>query len=133
MFTKEEFLENIATVDENGTVTFRMPFDFDHLVANQYGIDLLNEEVGEFVEDGYMLEDISYNIEGVEGNTIFIHVEAFAPNDFWPKANQNTLTIKEKEEKATLILGKVKELIKQGHIKSDWSNVHALQQVMKEL
>lgn len=74
--SKKEFLDVCQRRGQR--VSFVMPVDFEHLLYNRSGIERLNEMVDMFVEDGYMLEDISYTPVKIEKDDIYIEVDAYA-------------------------------------------------------
>ena len=78
--TKEE-LKEFATIEDN-TIRFRMAVDFNDLKYNDKGIAFLNELVDDFVDDGHKLMDLSYSLDGVDGDNLFILVEADC-SEFW--------------------------------------------------
>ena len=68
--------ETILKKARKGKVKFQISVDFNDLVANQEGIDFLNEIVDDVVEDGYLLEDISYAPSVVHRGCLIITVNA---------------------------------------------------------
>lgn len=75
MLTKKELKDN--AVIENDTIVFALPVAFSEFVHNCSGIEMLNDMVGEFVENGYMLEGMSYTpIAIADDNRIIIQVTA---------------------------------------------------------
>lgn len=85
-FTKKEVLNCLA--QQNGQrIRFNMPVDFDQLTSNRMGIELLNEMVDEFVEDGYLLQDLVYTPTKMDGETIYVEVDALATD--WIKGSIN--------------------------------------------
>ena len=73
--TKEEFLETFASIDGT-TIVFTMPVDSMELFENSDGIEFLNNQVDEFVEDGYKFQGLSYEPIGVDATSIIIQVTA---------------------------------------------------------
>jgi hypothetical protein len=51
------------------------------------GIELLNAMVDEFVEDGYLLQDLVYTPVEMRGETIYIEVDALATD--WIRGSIN--------------------------------------------
>ena len=72
--TKEELLD-FCTI-EGKTIRFNMSVDFDDLLGTYKGMEGMNSLVEDFVEDGHLLEDISYSLEGCEGDNLHVLVEA---------------------------------------------------------
>ena len=68
--------ETILKKARKGKVKFQISVDFNDLVANQEGIGFLNEIVDDVVEDGYLLEDISYAPSVVYHGSLIITVNA---------------------------------------------------------
>ena len=76
-FTKKEMLDCLA--EKSGQrIRFNMPVEFDELTSNRMGIELLNAMVDEFVEDGYLLQDLVYTPTKMVGETIYVEVDAMA-------------------------------------------------------
>jgi len=85
-FTKKEVINCLA--QQNGQrIRFNMPVDFDQLTSNRMGIELLNEMVDEFVEDGYLLQDLVYTPTKMDGETLYVEVDALATD--WIKGGIN--------------------------------------------
>ena len=68
--------ETILKKARKGKVKFQISVDFNDLVANQEGIGFLNEIVDDVVEDGHLLEDISYTPSVVYHGCLIITVNA---------------------------------------------------------
>lgn len=85
-FTKQEMLQVLG--ERRGQrIIFTMPVEFDQLTSNRMGIELLNAMVDEFVEDGYLLQDLVYTPVEMRNETIYIEVDALA-ND-WIRGSIN--------------------------------------------
>ena len=85
-FTKQEMLQVLG--EQRGQrIIFTMPVEFNELTSNRMGIELLNAMVDEFVEDGYLLQDLVYTPVEMRGETIYIEVDALA-ND-WIRGSIN--------------------------------------------
>jgi len=80
MLTKQEFIDFVEFYGENeDNVKFSMPVDCTDLIYNTEGVNFLNNCVDEFVEDGYLLEDLSYKPLFLESDgTIIFEVNAQA-------------------------------------------------------
>ena len=72
---KKEFLDTFASVTGD-SIKFNMPVDADELIGNCEGIEMLNNKVDDFVEDGYLMSDLSYEIVKLEGSTLIVKVSA---------------------------------------------------------
>lgn len=77
---KEEILKAITS---DGTISGVVEMDFKDILHNTEGMDFINEKATNLLvgEDyGYLVEDISYKIVGVdvEKQTIFIEINASA-------------------------------------------------------
>jgi hypothetical protein len=85
-FTKQEMLQVLG--EQRGQrIIFTMPVEFDELTSNRMGIELLNAMVDEFVEDGYLLQDLVYTPVEMRGETIYIEVDALATD--WIRGSIN--------------------------------------------
>jgi len=62
-FSREEFMDMVEFDDNE--VSFEMDIDFTELVCNTGGIETINEMVDEYVQDGYLLQNIRYEPTGV--------------------------------------------------------------------
>ena len=81
MLSKEEF-KSLVIISNKNYVTFDIAVAFSEIIKSQ-GIDYLNNLVENFVEDGYMIEDLSYEVTKVEGSNMIIEVQGFIPSDFF--------------------------------------------------
>lgn len=78
--SKKDMLNTVGYI--NGQrIHFKMPVEFDQLINNTDGISYINSLVDDFVEDGYLLQDLNYFPEKLEGETIIISVDALT--DEW--------------------------------------------------
>lgn len=78
--SKKDMLNNVGYI--NGQrIQFNMPVEFDQLINNTDGISYINSLVDDFVEDGYLLQDLNYFPKKLEGETIIISVDALT--DEW--------------------------------------------------
>jgi hypothetical protein len=76
-FTKKEMLQVLG--ERRGQrIVFTMPVEFDELTSNRMGIELLNAMVDEFVEDGYLLQDLVYTPIEMRKQTVYVEVDALA-------------------------------------------------------
>ena len=78
--SKKEMLDNVGYISGQ-RIHFKMPVEFDQLINNTDGISYINSLVDDFVEDGYLLQDLNYFPEKLEGETIIISVDALT--DEW--------------------------------------------------
>lgn len=76
--TKQEFLEFICPAEGlDGYIRFEMAVDFVNLCwAN--GMEFMNDEVADFVDDGHLLSDLSFDALRVESGDIIVQVTACA-------------------------------------------------------
>lgn len=75
VISRKQLLETVGRFSGQ-RVYFNIPVEFDELIQNKSGIEYLNNLVDDLVEDGYLLEDLNYYPEKLEGETIIVNVDA---------------------------------------------------------
>jgi hypothetical protein len=78
---KKEFKKILLERTEDDGVAFEMPVSLFDLI-DAFGIEGMNELVDEFIDDGYLLMDIGYSLQGSDGENIIVRVDADASEYF---------------------------------------------------